>query len=111
MSGTCTVCPAAHSSSANCCTPDVSPCAWWKSTTSAMVAPVERNGLATVLTTLNGRGGERNPRFRGTVPPHRVALASLVRLDDLDGEGGRAPPPLTVRGHVLTPLLAVPLGH
>src|SRR5215472_1117504 len=35
-SGVWTVCPARRSSSANATTPGVSPCAWWKSTTSAI---------------------------------------------------------------------------
>src|SRR4051794_35157137 len=35
-SGTCTVCPAARSRSANAVTPGVRPCAWWNRTTSAI---------------------------------------------------------------------------
>ena len=35
-SGVYTVCPARRSSSAKATTPGVSPCAWWKSTTSAI---------------------------------------------------------------------------
>src|SRR6516164_7914210 len=37
-SGVWTVCPARRSSSAKATTPGVSPCAWWKSTTSAIPA-------------------------------------------------------------------------
>src|SRR4051812_48450707 len=84
-SGTCTVCPAARSRSANAPTPGVSPCAWWNRTISAICSACPFGGGAQ-------RADEQDLVGRAAQPvaqPVGVAAPAVPELPEVHLPGAR----------------------
>src|SRR5215469_8980267 len=80
--------PALRSSSANATTPGVSPCAWWKSTTSAIFAlRVNTQGSRMTAVESKGAGARHRPRIEQARPGRAELRCVLGRASRQQGIG------------------------